>query len=257
MEYVQRTGLGLWRFPRLAQVAGIDHFVSDRHSGGNGADFTLSLASSPHREEVMQNRSRVARALGVENDRLYFPTQVHGTRVVQVTPNTRWEDLQAADALMTQEKGTAIAVMSADCVPLLLYDARHRAVAAVHAGWRGTVARIVEKTLAAMQETFGTTGADVMAAIGPSVSQQNYEVGAEVVVAFEQAFDGASEWLERLPAGKARLDLWKANAWQLARFGVPAAHIEVANLCSVQHNDRFFSARKGDRGRYAAGIVLR
>ena len=257
MDYVQRAGLGWWRFPRLAQVAGIDHFVTDRHSGGNGQEFTLSLSSTPHREEVLHNRSRLAEALGVSNDRLHFPSQVHGTNVVQVTANTRPENLHDTDALITNDTGRAIAVMSADCVPLLLFDARHRAVAAVHAGWRGTVARIVEKTLHQMQATFGTEGADVVAAIGPSVSQANYEVGAEVVAAFEQAFEGAAEWLVQLPAGKARLDLWKANCWQLTNFGVPLHQIEVANLCSVQNNDRFFSARKGDRGRYAAGIVLR
>jgi len=256
MNRIQAADLELWQFPRWQQEAGLVHFVSDRHSGGAGSEFTLSLSSTPDQEVVRSNRARVAAALGLPANQLFFPSQVHETKVVRVTSATTAHDLLHTDALITNEPGIGIAVMSADCVPILLYDRHHRAVGAVHAGWRGTVAHLLAKTLAAMQQAFGTQGKDVLAAIGPSASQANYEVGSEVVQAVDAAFGEHHQLLIRHANGKAQLDLWKANVWQLEQFGVPAAHIAVANLCSIGNHQYFFSARKGDSGRYAAGVAL-
>ncbi len=256
MNRVQLGGLMLWQFPNWQTMPGLVHFVSDRQSGGAGNEFTLSLSSTPDKEQVRSNRARVAKALGLAAHRLYFPSQVHETKVVRVSSNTTSEDLLNTDALITNEPGIGIAVMSADCVPILLYDPRHRAVGAVHSGWRGTVAHILTKTLMAMQSAFGTQGKDLRAAIGPSVSEVNYEVGIEVVRAVEAAFSESNSLLVRQPNGKARLNLWKANILQLEQFGVLQEHITLANLCSISNNQYFFSARKGDSGRYAAGLAL-
>jgi YfiH family protein len=161
------------------------------------------------------------------------------------------------DALITSERGICIAVMSADCVPVLLYDKKNQAIAAVHSGWRGTVARILEKTLAEMKRTFGTEGKDLVAGIGPSVSQESYEVGEEVVSEVTNAFGSDSSLMILKPNNKAQLDLWKANKLQLLAFGVNENSIEISDLCTVKNNNYFFSARKGDSGRFAAGIVLK
>jgi YfiH family protein len=254
----------LWQFDRLLQEPGVRHFVTDRSSGGPG-EFTLSYSSTPDKEAVRRNRSLVAGALGVPAAHLFLPSQVHKTRILEVTAGTTKEELMETDALITDKPGIGIAVMSADCVPILIYDRKHQAVGAVHSGWRGTVARILEKTLAAMHARYGTRGEDVLAAIGPSASQDSYEVGEEVINEVAQAFGKDSGLLIPQPIAigatgklenKAKLDLWKANTLQLREFGVPESAIEVSDLCTVRNNEYFFSARKGDAGRFAAGIVL-
>lgn len=250
------NNLHLWQFGNLARENAIDHFVTDR-SSLNGPEFTMSLSSTPDRDLVTSNRKYVAEAMNVPEDRLYLPSQVHGTRIVNVDSDIKREMLMETDALICNQTGICIAVMSADCVPILLLDKDNGAVAAVHSGWRGTVARIVERTLYEMQGLFGTKGENIVAGIGPSVSQEYYDVGEEVIEAVGRSFDKKDPLLVRQANGKARLDLWMANKIQLTEFGVPAGQIEISNLCTVKHNNYFFSARKGDRGRFAAGIVLR
>ena len=129
-------------------------------------------------------------------------------------------------------------------------------IGAVHSGWRGTVAKILEKTLQEMQSQFGTKADHVRAAIGPSVSQDSYEVGDEVVQAVRNVFGSKNNLLTLQANGKAKLDLWKANVLQLEEFGVNRSRIEISGLCTVKNNHHFFSARKGDAGRFAAGIML-
>jgi len=257
MQTVTFRNLQLWQFDILAQEKNINHFVTGRNSNPEGSEFTLSLSSTPDKELVRNNRALLAEAMGVKASDLFLPSQIHKTRIVNVTCSTVKEELIDTDALITNEKGICVAVMSADCVPILLYDKKNQAVGAVHSGWRGTVARILEKTLEQMKDTFGTEGKDLIAGIGPSVSQESYEVGEEVVNEVKNAFGHESGLMIAQPANKAKLDLWKANKLQLTSFGVPENQIEISDLCTVINNEHFFSARKGDAGRFAAGILLR
>jgi len=135
------------------------------------------------------------------------------------------------DALITNRPGVAVAVRTADCYPILLADARHRAVAAVHAGWRGTAAHIVREALEKMRNEFDTTPADVFAAIGPGIGVCCYEVGPEVAREF-----GVS--------GRTHLDLAEANRRQLINAGVPEAQIEVTGGCTFCDAERFHSYRR-------------
>jgi YfiH family protein len=256
MTKQQIGDLTLWQFEGFGKETSIRHFVTDRSSRGDDKEFTLSWSSSPDSEFIRNNRHLLATALGIEDTQLYFPSQVHKTRIVHVASGISKDELMETDALITNEKGICIAVMSADCVPILLYDKKNKAVAAIHSGWRGTVARILDKTLQQMHASFGTKGEDLIAGIGPSVSQESYEVGTEVVEEVILAFGKDSGLLIPQPNEKAKLDLWKANKIQLQQFGVPETQIEVSNLCTVLNNNNFFSARKGDTGRFAAGIML-
>ncbi|HEY0741235.1 MAG TPA: peptidoglycan editing factor PgeF [Chryseosolibacter sp.] len=255
MQRIAINGLNLWKFENLSSISSIDHFVSERTAADK--EFTLSYSSSPDKDFVRANREKLASAMQVAPEKLVMPSQVHKTRIVNVTSTTLKDELMDTDALMTSEKGILIAVMSADCVPILVYDRKNHVCAAVHSGWKGTVAKILEKTLLEMSKQFGTRGEHVVAGIGPSVSQPSYEVGEEVVVAVKQSFSNASELLMPLPSNKAKLNLWDANKIQLLEFGVAETQIEISNLCTVLNNNYFFSARKGDSGRFAAGIVLR
>jgi polyphenol oxidase len=257
MKKIPINGLNLWQFEKLAEENFIQHFVTDRSSNAGDEDFTLSFSSSSDRAFIQQNRNMLAVAMGIESSGLYFPSQVHKTRIVEVKKNTPREELLETDALITNESGICIAVMSADCVPILLYDKKNNAVGAIHSGWRGTVARILEKTLQQMHSVFGTNGQDIYAGIGPSVSQDSYEVGEEVVSEVRRSFGHKNELMIPVGTNKAKLDLWKANKLQLMEFGVPATRIEISDLCTVKNNNHFFSARKGDKGRFGAGIMVR
>lgn len=255
MNTITTGKLAFWRFHNLSAQPGVKHFVTSRQPSFAG-EFTLSYSSWPDRAAVESNREALARTLDITVSQLYFPSQVHETRVVEVSSGLDRQELNATDALVTSEPGLCVAVMSADCVPVLLYDRKHKAIAAIHAGWRGTVARIVEKTLRTMSERYGTRGEDVVAGIGPSASVGHYEVGQEVIDAVNAAFGSTNAFIIPTKPGKAQFDLWKANETQLLDFGVKPGAIEVSNLCTLANNKTFFSARRGDKGRFAAGIML-
>jgi YfiH family protein len=161
----------------------------------------------------------LASAMGIEKSYLFFPSQVHKTRIASVTRHTHSSELMETDALIANERGVCIAVMSADCVPILLFDRQNNAIGAVHSGWRGTVAKILSLTLQEMQRHFGTKPDHLCAAIGPSVSQDAYEVGGEVIESVRNVFSDENDLLSFQTNGKAKLDLWK-NVQQLQEFGV-------------------------------------
>ena len=159
------------------------------------------------------------------------------------TPRRAWPaegragELGTGDALLENTPGAVVAVKTADCIPILLVDERSRAVAAVHAGWRGTVARIAEAAVAAMRDRFGSAPADLHAAIGPGIGKCCYEVGPEVAARFGER-------------GRAHIDLAEANRRQLIEAGVTARRIYASNLCTMCRPGEFHSFR---RDREAAG----
>jgi polyphenol oxidase len=256
MRKTSINGLHLWQFENLNRFPELRHYVSERNTVDTKEDFSLSLSSTSDKDSIRKNRRLLASALQITDSRLYFPSQVHETKIVRVTQHTTQKDLRNTDALMTNENGICISVMSADCVTILLYDPVNKAVAAIHSGWRGTVARILEKTLKELHNAFGSEGENIIAAIGPSVCQDSYEVGEEVIHEVERSFGPECGLLLSQSPGKAKLDLWAANKIQLLDFGVNLQNIEVSNLCTIKENRHFFSARKGDKGRFAAGIML-
>ena len=263
MQQTTIRSLPLWQFSNLGAMPGLGHYVSGRAGGvsqGELGTFNLGLRAGDEPERVWENRRRLAEAMDVALDHLVFPAQTHSLNVRRVSGPIGPDELADTDALITDAPGVCINVMSADCVPVLLYDPVRRAAGAVHAGWRGTVGKIVTRTVAAMREAFGTDPADLVAGIGPSICADVYEVGEEVLTAVENAF-GATEGLilRRTAEGKGYIDLWEANRRQLLAAGVPAPAIEVSGLCTYRHADQFFSARKSKNqaGRFAAGIVIK
>lgn len=181
------------------------------------------------------------------------PHQVHGTVIKEVTePMTTREQLEGVDALMTDVPGVAISVRTADCIPVLLYDPVHKAIAAVHDGWRGTVQRLSQKVIAEMQTKYGTNPSDLKAVIGPGIGPESFQVGQEVVDEFASAGFPMEQILKncgpKAPtaqnpmAGGLHIDLWRANEWLLQEAGV--SDIQVSGICTYKRNDRFFSARR-------------
>ena len=204
--------------------------------------------------------ARAAASVGCDASQLVRVRQVHGAAVRVVRAGDLNAPVPDADAVITNESGVAVAVVAADCVPVLLADARTGAVAAVHAGWRGTAANVVGAAVAAMTREFGVRPDTLVAAIGPSIGACCYEVGEELFTAFAAASHASvdvAEWFARDRAGPLRLDLWQANADLLVHAGVPRAHVNVAGLCTKTHVHVLESFRvDGDRaGRMAAMIV--
>lgn len=199
------------------------------------------------RGEASDGWTRTAATVGCAVDALYRVRQVHGAAVRVVdTAAPDGASRPEADALVTATPGLALAVVTADCVPILLADPVSGAVGAVHAGWRGTAADVSGATVGAMARRWNVAPARLVAAIGPSIGACCYDVGEELAAAFAAAGHGEAvraDWFSRDADGRLRLDLWAANRDLLVRAGLSAANIHVAGLCTKTHLAWFESYR--------------
>ncbi len=270
-EFRQRGTLEVLAWPVFDQF-GVEAMVTTRHGGvssgsasgaGEHADFStlnLSFQVGDDPADVAENRRRAAAAFGADLGDFVFARQVHGRTAQTVSHADRGrgstgpEDAIAqADALVTNDPGTVLAILVADCVPIVLYDPVAHVLACVHAGWRGTVARVAGSALAAMS-SLGTRACDVIAGLGPAISPDRYQVGDDVAAAAERAFgtrarsvirpDGTGKWL---------FDSWTANRLILGEAGVPGDKIHVADVPTGPDPGLFFSHRaQAPCGRFAA-----
>ena len=219
-------------------------------SEGPYASLNLGLTTGDRQEAVMQNRNIFFGALGIEPDQVASAYQVHGDGILHVYAPCREEGF---DALITDVSGIFLTVTVADCTPILILDPVRPAVAAIHAGWRGTVLGILKKTIVRMQEVFGTNPADCRAFIGTCIDACSYEVDADVAQHFTTPY---TRWSPE--SKKYLLDLKSANQAQLLEVGLMAENIEISPFSTVLNNDLFFSYRKekGVTGRMLNGIGL-
>jgi YfiH family protein len=247
---------------RLAALPGIRHGFFTRAGGvssGIYAALNCGLGSKEDRAAVMENRGRVAAHLGVGVEHLVTPYQVHGTDAVVVETPWRPGEGPKADAIVTDKPGIAIAVGTADCGPVLLADPDAGVVGAAHAGWRGALAGVTEATITAM-EARGARRDRIVATLGPTISQPNYEVGPEVRAEFVAADrDNARFFIPSDTAGRFRLDLPAYLVARLASAGVSASSL---GLCTYAEPARFYSYRRAthrgepDYGRLLSAIVI-
>jgi len=209
----------------------------------------------------------VAASVGVDAARLVRLEQVHGTASVAVRAGDGYRVADdegngpRADIVMTDDPTVAVSVQVADCVPMLLADRRTGAVAAVHAGWRGTAARAALEALAAMRANFGTRARDLIAAIGPSIGPCCYQVGSDVLDAFLRAGSSDAEvgrWFGRTPKGDGlTLDVARANIDQLRSGGIPPNSIDACGFCTACHPALFHSYRRDGAGTGRLAAVIR
>lgn len=227
---------------------------STRHGGVSQSPFSslnLGINTNDNSNNVTENRRIFFEKLGISEAQFASSYQVHGDRVQVVNEGGRAEGY---DALITNQANVFVGVTVADCTPILIYDVRNRAVGAVHAGWRGTAAQIVLKTLQAMQLAYGTEPDDCYAYVGTCIDECSFEVGEEVAEQFDvefKRFDSA--------IGKYLIDLKRANAAQLSAFGISASQIGISPYSTVTHNEDYFSYRleKGQTGRMLAVIGVK
>ena len=245
-------------------------FSTTRNGGVSKGDYA-SMNCTPYTgddtEAVQRNQQLLCTALHIEKEQLIIPYQTHSVNALvidkeflQQNAEKQIEQLQNIDALITQEKGVCLCVSTADCTPILLYDRKQQVIAAIHAGWRGSVNYIVRKTLEQMNRLYNTQGEDIFAAIGPCIGFDAFEVGDEVYDAFKQndfPMEYISGW--KPETHKWHIDLQMANSVQLIDFGVPTEQIDICDICTFTHYEKFFSARRlGIKsGRILSGIFIK
>ena len=250
-------------------VDGVEAFSTTRgevikgkpYSGVNLCDYVGDDAL-----RVLDARLTLAMQLGVDLDSLVMPRQTHSCRVAVIDEaylsldiDAQEQALEGVDALVTAGKGIVIGVNTADCVPVMLVDAKAGVIAAAHAGWRGTAGHILDNVVKQMM-ALGASAGNIQAAMGPCICQDCFEVGDEVVDAFQQAgFDINAISRRNAAMGKAHIDLQAANAAVLTAAGVPMENIVTAAHCSRCEHDRYFSARRLgiNSGRTFTGISKR
>ncbi|MEQ8704631.1 MAG: peptidoglycan editing factor PgeF [Phaeodactylibacter sp.] len=226
---------------------------SQRSGGVSPAPYhslNLGINTEDAPEHIGQNRQRFFKALGWPDGAFCYSYQVHGKEVLVATaPGGH----HGYDAIITKEPGLLIGVTIADCTPVLVFDPKERAVAAIHAGWQGTAAQIVTHTLNRMEEAFGTHPEDCLAYIGTCITQPHYEVDERVAGRLPKA-----HLKPGVKPGKWLADLKGANQAQLLDAGIPEAHIEVSPYCTWADNDHYFSHRRneGTTGRMMAVIGI-
>ncbi|MBR5118147.1 MAG: peptidoglycan editing factor PgeF [Muribaculaceae bacterium] len=228
------------------------------------SQWNLCHYTGDEAQHVFESRLELCRQLGIDYDHLIMPRQVHSCRVtafdeklVASPSRIRKLMLDDVDALVTTVPGVCIGVNTADCVPIALTDPTNGVIAIAHAGWRGTVGRIAEDTVKVM-EAMGAKISNILATMGVSICQDCFEVGDEVVKAFEDAgFDMSLIMHRNASTGKAHINLQEANRQVLIAAGVPPSNITLPEHCSRCESDRYFSARRLgiNSGRTFTGIV--
>lgn len=254
----------------LADETELFSFFTTRSKGvstGEYSSLNLGNTSDDDPDHVYQNREKLCNMMSIDIGNLIIPRQTHSSNVfivdqsfLSLSKEERLQQLSDTDALITNVPEVCIGVTTADCVPVLIYDPIKRVVAAIHAGWKGTVGHIAAKTIEKMQQEFGCDPSLIVAAIGPSISVEKFEVGDEVAEIFEsEGYDMNTISYRNPSTDKAHIDLWKANSIQLVEAGINTKNIKIAGICTYSNPDRFFSARRQTihSGRMLGGGFIR
>lgn len=258
----------LW-FPILEETGLVRHGFSTRFGGVSqgkfsSMNFTFTRGDNP--EHVLENYKRMAKVIQVDEASMVLAYQTHTTNVKRVTREdagkgmVKERDYTDVDGLITDIPGITLVTFYADCVPLYLLDPVGKAIGLSHSGWRGTVNRMGQVTIEAMTAAFGSRPEDIIACIGPSICQDCFEVGDEVVEEFQKEFhqrDWQGLFYEK-PNGRYQLDLWNANQIILREAGITPDHIQTTDICTHCNPDALFSHRAcgNERGNLAAFLCL-
>ena len=270
MKLVERSGVPFLVFPRLEETGVAVHGFSTRQGGisrGIYQSMNLSFKRGDEEAYVRENYARLARAVGFSCENIVCSDQTHTTNIRTVTEKDRGKgfikpkDYKDVDGLVTNVPGLVLTTFYADCVPLFLVDPIRRAIGLSHSGWRGTVGKIGKRTVEVMKEQYGTKPEDLIAAIGPSICQDCYEVSEDVIDAFRGAFE-EQYWKElfyETSGGKYQLNLRRANERIFQEAGLKPEQIVTSSWCTCCNPKLLFSHRatQGKRGNLGAFLMLR
>ena len=264
MPFYHSDGLKYYRFPSF-EAHGVIHAALARQGGSSPspwASLNLGGTVGDDSARVFENRQRAFAALQLRFDSQFDVWQVHSDQVVVADgPRTPSQEIQQADAILTDRPGVTLFMRFADCVPVYLYDPRKRVVGLAHAGWMGTIKRTAGNAIRTMVEAFGSQPEEIITGIGPSIAAHHYPVGAEVAAQVRAAFGEHAESLlipveADQPAPGVKFDLWEANRLILRQEGVQ--QVELCSLCTACHTSDWYShrAENGRTGRFGALIAL-
>lgn len=233
---------------------------SQKHLASCNIGFNIEESA----EITAANRRNICDALGIDFEKLTFQQQVHEDYISFVDLKNagsgllRKEDaLPHSDAMITTEKNVTIFAQAADCVPIAIYDTKQKIAAVVHAGWRGTVKKVAQKTAIKMIKEFNCSPNTMLVGIGPSIGSCCYEVGKDVIESVNQSFADTSKIILQ-QGNSVHLDLWEANKCQLLEIEIPESNIEIAQECTKCNAHIYFSSRNdhGHTGRFGIGITI-
>ncbi len=257
-------------YPMLADTGIVCHGFSTRLGGVSQGDYTsmnLSFTRGDEEEAVRENYRRMAEAIGVSCENMVLSQQTHTTNVRVVTEADRGKgimtplDYKDVDGMVTNVPGICLVTFYADCVPLYFVDTNRKAIGLSHSGWRGTVGKIGKETVRKMTEVYGSDPKDIIAAVGPSICMDCYEVSEDVILKFKENF--AEEYWKDLfykkENDKYQLNLWKANEIVFKEAGILQEHIAVTNVCTHCNSKILYSHRTSGnrRGNLAAFLALK
>ncbi|MBD5509662.1 MAG: peptidoglycan editing factor PgeF [Lachnospiraceae bacterium] len=265
---VEQKGQALYlTYPSFTRTQAVEHLFSTRLGGVSEGIFStmnLSYTRGDRKEAVDENYRRIADILGCKPEAFVCSDQTHTTNIRKVTEADCGKgvlvprDYRDVDGLVTDREGIVLVTFFADCVPLYFLDAKKRVIGLAHSGWRGTVGRIGKKMIDTMVSDYGCKKEHILAAIGPSICADCYEVSEDVAGQFEAEFGSAVLQKGKRP-GKYQLDLWKANEEVLLQAGLTVEQIEVTDICTCCNASLLFSHRasEGKRGNLGAFLMLK
>ena len=262
MAFLEDRGLRSYQFESFEGL-GVSHGIFTRQGGVSPqpwASLNLGGTVGDERAHVVENRRRIFDFAGRAVESIFDAWQVHGTHVIcSRSPRPLESPHIQADAILTDLPEITLFMRFADCVPILVHDPVRRIAGIIHAGWKGTLARIAAIAIQKMQAEYGSNPADILAGIGPSICQDEYEIGAEVAGKTRDVFPEDTSRVLVEHDRRLFLDLWSANRIILEESGLLPGHIQVSGICTSQNLQDWYShrAEKGQTGRFGAYIALK
>lgn len=270
MNVQEKKGVTFLTYPALDALPGIVHGFSTRLGGvsrGIYSSMNLSFARGDEEADVRENYERLAAAMGFSTADIVTSDQTHTTNVRVITEADRGKgitcprDYTDVDGMITNVPGICLVTSYADCVPLYFVDPVKKAIGLSHSGWRGTVGKIGKNTVQLMQENFGSKPEDLLAAVGPSVCMDCYEVSEDVIEQFKEAFEKKywEDLFYKKENGKYQLNLWKANELIFLESGILPEHMAITNVCTHCNSKILYSHRTmgNNRGNLCAFLALK
>lgn len=263
-EEKEKNGVPFLSFPVFEKTGIVNHGFSTRLGGvseGCWSSMNISTTRGDDPEHVKRNMELIAQAIGVETGDFTYTHQTHTTNVAVVEEKDRGGRFKETDGMVTNVPGICLVTFFADCVPLYFVDPVKHAIGLSHSGWRGTVGKMGKVTIEKMKEVYGSEPGDILAAVGPSICQDCYEVSGDVIDRFKESFDKElwGKLFYEKKDGKFQLDLWEANRQIFLEAGIKEEHMAVTNVCTHCNPEILFSHRMtGDkRGNLSAFLALK
>lgn len=257
-------GVPVLTYPLLEKSGVVYHGFSTKFGGvskGHCASMNISTSRGDDPAAVEENRKRIAKAIGVKPEHMVYTQQTHTTNVSIVTKEDRGRILPETDGMITNNPDVCLVTFYADCVPLYFVDPVKKVIGLSHSGWRGTVNKMANVTIEKMQKEFGCDPADILAAVGPSICQDCYEVSEDVIEKFRENYNEEywDDIFYKKENGKYQLNLWKANEYNFLDAGIKSDHIAVTNVCTCCNPEILFSHRITgfNRGNLSAFLSLK